>query len=245
MKVFCAYNHEYDRFLKSVVNYILCKFGDDLELNNIEEIELVKELENKNSDGRYQGNRIVLAERLYRSLPCLDISLVENSETFKGIVGTLYHEMGHATDMVRMPKLYNDVFTAFVAEDVSVDLYAVYLFLEYVAERRSSVIHTKEHDEYCMTVESGSWNRYKNAPAEMAFLFMSKILVYYIVRKEASCDFKSCFGKNKLIAEYVEALSEALNFTYSELPFDDKEKCSVIKNAMERYLPAFVDEYAR
>ena len=50
MKVFCAYNHEYDRFLKSVVDYILCKFGDDLELKNIDEIELVKELENKNSD---------------------------------------------------------------------------------------------------------------------------------------------------------------------------------------------------
>ena len=188
MKVFCAYNHEYDRFLKSVVDYILCKYGDDLELKNIDEIELVKELE---------------------------------------------------------PKLYNDVFKAFEAEDISVDLYAVYLFLEYVAERRSSVIHTKEHDEYCMAVESGSWNRYKNAPAEMAFLLMSKILVYYIVRKDASCDFKSCFGKNKLVAEYVEDLSEALNCTYSELPFDDKEKCSAVKNVMERYMLAFVEEYAR
>lgn len=44
MRVFCVYNEEYDRFLKQVVDYVLEEYGADLDISDLQEIELVKEI---------------------------------------------------------------------------------------------------------------------------------------------------------------------------------------------------------
>ena len=144
MRVFCAYNQEYDRFLISVVEYVIRKYGDNLDLRNVEEIELIKTVEDSTTDGRFLGSRIVVTERLYKMLPTLDIGQLEGNAVFAEIVGVLYHEMGHATDMVRMPKMY----TCVLHEDLTLENMATYLFLEYVAELRTQYVGINEYDAY-------------------------------------------------------------------------------------------------
>ena len=44
MKIYCKYNEEYDRFLKRLVEYVLQKYGSELDITGVKEIELVKEI---------------------------------------------------------------------------------------------------------------------------------------------------------------------------------------------------------
>ena len=248
MKVFCAYDSELDSFIKTVADYVLKKYGNELDLRDVHEIEIVKELDNKNSDGRFIGSRIVLAERLYRALPCFDITMLEDNDPFTGIVRTLYHEMGHATDMVRMPKMYEAVFDAFKAESVTNELMSTFLFLEFVAERRTGHIRTKEDQKYCRAVGAGSWNIYKDVAPEtdLAFNYLSKVLIYFIVRTREPTlrDQYLSYDKDPLLRKYADALESVLESTYMELPFDSIERCARVADVMNNYQLLFEKKYA-
>ena len=50
MKVFCAYNQDYDKFLNAVVEYIMEKYGDNLDLQNVQVIELIRKIEDSTTD---------------------------------------------------------------------------------------------------------------------------------------------------------------------------------------------------
>ena len=146
--------------------------------------------------------------------------------------------------MVQMPRMYKAVFDAFESDEVSTEIFAVYLFLEYVAEKRTSVFHTKEHDEFCKAVESGSWNRYNRWPSKESFCYLSKILVYYIVRSDRGFEIENIFGKGSLLSKYMSAFQSSLIELHSQLPFDDTERCSEIYHVMNWYMPQFEEEYA-
>ena len=243
MRVFCAYNQEYDRFLISVVEYVIRKYGDNLDLRNVEEIELIKTVEDSTTDGRFLGARIVVTERLYKMLPILDIMQLEDNEVFEEIAGVLYHEMGHATDMVRMPKMYSCV----LYEDLTLENMATYLFLEYIAERRTQYLGINEYDTFCASIKAGEWNKYDVWSSKDAFYYLSKLFVYFIIKTNVKGNRREYLNddKSQLLLEYVNALDHALQTVYSLLPFDEVEKCKPIADVMKKYGPIFDRTYTK
>ena len=246
LKVFCNYNKEYDHFLKQVVEYVLEQYGSVLDIRNLKEIELVREIEdNKISDGRLEdyGTRIVIAERKYRQLPCLDIRKLKEEDTFKSVVSTLVHEMGHATDMVRMPSMYRQVYHS--KENMTSESVATMLFLEYVANLRTDAIYTGEHNTFCLQVAKGMWNKYRDWPPEFAFYYMAKISVYFLVRTSINNnrDYYLKQLNDKLFSDFLEALDHALVQTYQCLPFDDSKKCFRIEAVLNEYIYRFGEKY--
>ena len=59
MRVQCTYNQEYEIFLKAVVDYVIERWGDELDLSGAETIELVDISEfNYETDGKvYEMHR--------------------------------------------------------------------------------------------------------------------------------------------------------------------------------------------
>lgn len=89
--------------------YVFAIWRSGLYLDNLEEIELVDtKTFSYDTDGRTVpgGKKIILTLRLYAKIPVYDIQQLNNDENFKLIVNTLYHEMGHVSDMRTMPNIY-------------------------------------------------------------------------------------------------------------------------------------------
>ena len=107
MRIFCQYNPQLDCFLKGLVEYVLDSYGNQLLLDDLEEIELIKDLPGS-SDGRVieGGKKIVLSSRLFSLLPTYEVSELLENINYRLIVNTLYHEMGHVSDMKTIPKKY-------------------------------------------------------------------------------------------------------------------------------------------
>lgn len=99
------------RLSNQVVEYILNKYDNQLNITTLEEIELVdKNIFEYDTDAKIiSKNKIVVTSRLYELLPSLDIlSLITNND-FKLLCNTIYHEMGYINDMALMPQLYRCV----------------------------------------------------------------------------------------------------------------------------------------
>ena len=250
MKVFCSYDSKYDCFFKQLVEYVLERYGDALDISSVREIELVKEIDGIDPpDGRLveNGKKILIAERKIRELPHLNIAQLGGEESFKSVVETLYHEMGHATDMVNMPSMYACVFAANASIDgMSLEAFATLLFLEYVSQQRTSNLAIGEYATFCDQIASGLWNKYENHDSHWAFLYVSKLLVYFIIK--ANVLNKKIFylekAKEPLLSEYALALEEALNTVYARLPFDDCDQCVEIVEVMRKYEIGFKGRYA-
>lgn len=246
MKVFCGYNEKYDHFLKQVVDYVLEQYGYTLDTRNLKEIELVRVIEdNVLSDGRLEacGTRIVLSERKYRKLPYLDISRLKEDDAFRSVVSTLVHEMGHATDMIRMPTMYRQVYDS--EENLTPETVATLLFLEYIANLRTDAIYTGEHNTFCLQVAKGMWNKYRDWPPDFAFYNMAKISVYFLVRTTINNnrDYYLKIMNDVLYSEFLEALERALTLTYQCLPFDDSKCCFRIRDVLNEYIHRFEAKY--
>ena len=67
MKIICKYNKELEKFLKKVVRYTLKKYGEGLNLERLETIELKEIVQNVlDTDGRTcdNGTSIVVVYKL-------------------------------------------------------------------------------------------------------------------------------------------------------------------------------------
>ena len=63
MRIFCQYNPQLDCFLKGLVEYVLDSYGNQLLLDDLEEIELIKDLPGS-SDGRViEGGKKIYRRR--------------------------------------------------------------------------------------------------------------------------------------------------------------------------------------
>lgn len=111
MKILCDFNAEYEPLLKKIVEYALENYGNGLNVNTLKEIELVdKQLFPYSTEGKLVGkDKIVLSSETFELLPCLEISQLYDDINFKAIVNTVIHEIGHLTDYIRMPNLYDCV----------------------------------------------------------------------------------------------------------------------------------------
>ena len=155
MKIYCLYNQKFHDFLNEVVELILDKYGSQLNIDTLEEVELV----NKNTfqydtDGRVvDSHKIIVTSRLYELLPSLDIKKLENNKEYKFLRQTIYHEMGHINDMVILPKLYNFAFS----EDDSRERIVSQFWLEYIAERRTDGFEGVENFDLCNDFIKQGW----------------------------------------------------------------------------------------
>lgn len=157
VKIICQYNNELENFLGEVVEYTLNKYGQELNLVNLQEIELsdISEFDLKKDGTTYEnGTKIMVTSRLYDMLPCLSVAKLENNSNFKMIVNTLYHEMGHITDWAQYPRIYAE---AESMENKEVGLPALF-WIEYIAEKRSQSKDNSNSTEFCEQFVKGQWH---------------------------------------------------------------------------------------
>lgn len=245
VRVFCKYDQQLDHFLKSIVEYVLVSYGNQLFLDDLGEIELIGDLPGL-SDGRaiQGGQKIVLASRLFHELPTYDTSKLLNNENYRHIASTLFHEMGHASDMKMMPHIYA------VAQNLEnkEQMLPAFFWAEYLAEKRSSSANIASHIGYCEDFVNRKQQSYKFdffTDTEENFFYLCKALAYYMGR---TIDFnmrqKYCAKmRNPLLKSFTSSLDEELFVLESFLPFDDAEKLSNLSNIMDKYYLRFYETF--
>lgn len=187
MKIYCTYSQELHRFLNEVVELVLDKYGSQLNINTLEEIELVnKRKYNYITDGKAYIGRIEVTSRLYELLPILDVEELEDNNEYKLLRKTLYHELGHINDMTLMPKLYGMMFKDFQNGDVDLYSISILLWIEYVAEKRTVGFENVNDMELCDDFVKEKWECSKFEPclsgSNENFYDLTKLLPYFIAR---------------------------------------------------------------
>ncbi len=248
MKVFCKYDGQFDDFLKNVVKYVIDVLGNELCIDDLEEIELIDKKElSIETDGRTlaNGKKIILTSRLYTQLPEYDISKLENSVDFKLIVTTLYHELGHVSDMKTMPNIY----AATQNSNNEKQMLSSYFWVEYLAEKRSTSIGLVDYSNYCNNFVKRQWNAYKlnfETYSEDNFFYLCKTLSYYMARTIKSNTRKTYNAKmvNSLLNEFVIAIGQELIYLEHKLPFDNVETLDNLCGILHKYYLKFKTQYA-
>jgi len=247
VNIICRYNKKLEDFLKSVVEYTLGKYGQELNLVNLQQIELINiskfNLEKDGSTDK-NGTRIIVTSRLYDMLPCFSIEKIEKDTNFKKIVNTLYHEMGHITDWVRYPKLYAEAETM---ENVKVGLPALF-WLEYIAEKRSCLKNDYDNFEFCNQFVKRQWHAYYSNfydIKESNFLYLNKMLPYFLARTVDTNDREKYVNEinNELLKNYIQELRVEVDRLEKLLPFDEAEKLNILYGIMNKYYDGFCKKY--
>ena len=241
MRIFCQYNPQLDNFLHELVEYVLDLYGKQLLLDDLEEIELKDSLAGS-SDGRVEdgGKRIILFSSLFSLLPTYTVSELLENENFKLIANTLYHEMGHGSDMKMMPHIYA------AAQDLEKEeqMLPAFFWVEYLAEKRSCSINIIDYTEYCEDFASRKWKAYKfdfETGSGENFFYLCKALSYFMGRT-TNPDIRQKFCakmKNTLLKSFIDSLENELFSLEDQLPFDDVEKLSNLSHIMNEYRSKF------
>lgn len=249
MKIYCLYNEEFDQFLKEVVEITLSKYGSQLNINSLEEIELV----NKNvypyeTDGRIISNsKIVVTSRLYELLPCFDVTTLIENDNFIKLKKTLYHEMGHINDMTLMPKLYECGFS----EIHDKEQIASQFWLEYIADKRTATFEGFQYFDLCDSFVKEDWKctmysldvnfTYTN------FAYLIKVLPYFMAAtREISIREKYINEiRNKLLVQFINELDIELRNLEESYLFDDVTMLNNLYKIINKYYRKFMLAFRR
>ena len=243
MKIQCLYSEKYERFLEETVEYIIARWGNELDLSGLEIIELKESDKYQiNSEGRTynKGKNIVLSSDTYDQLDELAIEKMADSEKFKSIVNTIYHEMGHASDWKKMPQLYG-----MVEDNSESSLKIASLFwLEYLAEKRSSEKGLVNHNSFCEDFVTREWKAYRidfNDIDTENFIYLCKILPYFMGRtiEQQKRTTYLTIMKNTLLKEMIVELDHEIKVLEVQYPFDDPEKLNDLYNILNQYCKKF------
>lgn len=252
MKIYCTYSQELHRFLNEVVELVLDKYGSQLNINTLEEIELVnKRKYNYITDGKAYIGRIEVTSRLYELLPILDVEELEDNNEYKLLRKTLYHELGHINDMTLMPKLYGMMFKDFQNGDVDLYSISILLWIEYVAEKRTVGFENVNDMELCDDFVKEKWECSKFEPclsgSNENFYDLTKLLPYFIART-ANEDIRDQYLdriENSLVVDYVKEISIELDNLESKGTFDDPEVLRRLYEIIDKYFNVFMNRYAK
>ncbi len=247
MRVQCMYNQKYEIFLEAVVDYVIDRWGNELDLSGLETIELVDISKfNYETDGKVynEGKNILVTSRLYDELDVLDINECKNSNTFKLIVSTLYHELGHVSDWKKMPNLYRIV----EENPMSAEGVASLFWLEYIAEKRNTEKKLVDHDSFCTDVAKSEWHAYKTEFGRAGsdnFAYLCKVLPYFMGRTIDLQKRKKYMGimKNRLVKEFIIELDKEIKKLEKEYPFDDSKKLQGLYNIINIFFNKFRQAY--
>lgn len=216
-----------------------------MSLDGLGEIELIEDLPGF-SDGRtIQGSKkIVLASRLFHGLPTYEISKLSNNENYRHIISTIFHEMGHASDMKAMPNIYA------IAQDLEhkEQMLPAYFWIEYLAEKRSYSANIASHIEYCEDFVARKWRSYRFdfcTYTEENFFYLCKALAYFMGRTiDSNMRQEYCAKmKNPLLKSFISSIAEELLVLESYLPFDDVGKLFDLENIMNTYYWRFCETF--
>ena len=253
MKVYCSYNEEYHQFLNKIVDSILEKYGSQLDISALEEIELInKKVLPYETDGKMlSSKKVIVTSRLYELLPTLEIEDLENNNDYKLLRKTLYHEMGHINDMTLMPKLYGMMFKDFQNGDVSLYSISILLWIEYVAERRTAGFENVNDMELCDDFVNEKWECSKFEPCLSGnsenFYDLTKLLPYFIART-VNEDIRDQYLdqiENRLVVDYVKEISIELDNLESKGTFDDPEVLRRLYEIIDKYFNVFMNRYGK
>jgi len=252
VKIYCTYSQELHRFLNEVVELVLDKYGSQLNINTLEEIELVnKRKYNYITDGKAYIGRIEVTSRLYELLPILDVEELEDNNEYKLLRKTLYHELGHINDMTLMPKLYGMMFKDFQNGDVDLYSISILLWIEYVAEKRTVGFENVNDMELCDDFVKEKWECSKFEPclsgSNENFYDLTKLLPYFIART-ANEDIRDQYLdriENSLVVDYVKEISIELDNLESKGTFDDPEVLRRLYEIIDKYFNVFMNRYAK
>lgn len=247
MEVFCKYNKEFDSFLKKTVKYTIDRYGQYLDVTDIEEIELldIKEFLYETDGKTYDGGRkILVTSRLYESLPSFDIKKIKNDINFKELINTQFHEMGHATDWKRMPNLYNTVIIYPESEGGIASL----LWLEYLAEKRSQTFSPLDYDSYCNIFAKSHWMAYKCDPTSTRqdnFTYLCKEIPYFLARTVEPDKRKQYLDimENQLLKDFILEIIEEIERLESIPFFDDTQELGGLYDIINKYFVEFQKAY--
>lgn len=247
MKIICQYDKRLENFLKDVVDYTLCKYGQELNLDNLQQIELMNISEFdllKDGSTEEHGTKIILTSRLYDMLPSFSVENLESNPNFKMIVNTLYHEMGHVTDWKKYPKLYAE---AESMDNLKIGLPALF-WLEYLAEKRSCLKDGSNNSDFCKQFVECQWRAYYSNfddIDENNFFYLNKVIPYFMARTIDVSVRKTYMNEisNELLIGYIDELSTEIEQMEKMLPFDEPEKLSSLYEIMNRYYKQFRDRY--
>ncbi len=247
MKVFCKYNKEFDSFLKKTVRYTIDRYGQYLDVTDIEEIELqdIKDFSYETDGKTYDGGRkILVTSRLYELIPSFDIRKIKNDRNFKMIINTQFHEMGHATDWKRMPNLYNAVIMRPTSEDGIASLF----WVEYLAEKRSQVFSPLDYDSFCNDFVTSHWKAYKSdldSTRHDNFTYLCKVMPYFLVRTIEPDKRKQYLDiiENQLLKDFILEITEEIVRLESIPFFDDTRELGGLYDIINKYFVEFQKVY--
>lgn len=248
MNIICQYNKELEHFLENVVEYTLRKYGQELNLANLQEIKLmnISEFDLQKDGTTYEnGTKIIVTSRLYDMLPCFSVEKLEDNSNFKMIVNTLYHEMGHITDWAQYPQLYAE---AESMNNKKVGLPALF-WLEYLAEKRSCSKDESNNAVFCKQFVERRWHAYYcnfDDLDENNFFYMNKVIPYFMARTIDMPTREKYMSEisNKLLIDYIGELRVEVDRLEEMLPFDEPEKLNNLYNIMNKYYKKFCDSYS-
>lgn len=249
MKIYCLYNEEFDQFLKEVVQLILSKYGLQLNIESLEEIELVnKNAYSYETDGKVISNsKIIVTSRLYELLPTLDVKALEDNTNFTILKQTLYHEMGHINDMTLLPKLYECAFS----EDPNKEQIASQFWLEYIAEKRTTIFEGFQSFDLCDEFVKEDW-RCTMCSLDVNinstnFAYLTKVLPYFMAAtRDNSVRVKYINEiKNKLLVQYINELDIELKNLEDSYLFDDVTMLNNLYNVIDKYYRKFMLAFRR
>lgn len=252
MQIYCSYNQELNDFLNKVVRLVLDKYGTQLNISTLEEIELVnKRKYNYITDGKAYTVRIEVTSRLYELLPTLDIEELEDNNEYKLLRKTLYHELGHINDMTLMPKLYGMMFKDFQNGDVNLYSISILLWIEYVAEKRTVGFENVNDMELCDDFVNEKWECSKFEPCLSGnnenFYDLTKLLPYFIARTTNE-DIRNQYLdqiENRLVVDYIKEIAIEINYLESRGTFDDPEVLRGLYEIIDKYFNVFMNRYAK
>lgn len=246
MEIVCQYDKELEKFLVAIVEYTLNKYGAELNLQNLKQIELmhISEFDIEKDGSTYDnGTMIVVTSRLYDMLPNYNIKELVNNDNFKMLINTMYHEMGHVSDWIKYPKIYAEAETGQEMEKVLPSLF----WLEFLAEVRSCNAEGSNVDEFCTQFVQRQWHSYKNDLSlidESNFFYLNKLLPYFIARTKTDGGKKYLIEiKNSLLREYIDSLVEELDRLENNLPFDDVNMLENLYDIMNEYYKKFKSRF--
>lgn len=247
MKIFCLYDSELHIFLNEVVQYVLNRYVDQLNISTLEEIELVdKNTFQYETDGKtINKSKIIVTSRLYELLPCFDIqSLIENND-FKLLCNTIYHEMGHVNDMILMPHLYDCVLNC---EKIDDNYVASLFWLEYTAEKRTAGLDNVNDMDICDQFVERKWEcSFSNldSTSDKNFFYLNKVLPYFMARtldKSVRQSYLAAID-NKLLVKYIEEINIELEQLEQVGYFDDPSILQNLYQIINRYYKKFMRTY--
>ena len=253
MQIYCSYNQALYDFLNKVVGLILDKYGTQLNISSLEEIELInkKDLPYETDGKVLSKSKIIVTSRLYELLPTLTIGELNDNNDYLMLRKTLYHEMGHINDMELMPKLYDCVLEGFNNRKVNAECISSLIWIEYIAEKRTATFENVYNLEICDELVTKKWhcsiaNPYSHY-GERNFFYLTKVLPYFIARtgnEDKRSQYLSQI-ENKFVVDYIKEIDTELNYLESKETFDDPRVLRGLDGIIDKYLNIFMNNYGR